>query len=200
MFVCLCIPRWLDLLDVLLVVLEMVSWTCGHVDMWIYVYVDMWTCEHVNLWTCGYVDMWTCGHLDMHTCQHVDMWTCGNMDMCICGDMWTCGHVLVVLMGVLVGSWKVNWNETFIAAKSRDVVFSEKNLSVKKFFNILQRSCKSLYSLFKHLGVLYCSDFDWSHKIHHIFLMANRKLAILRSLRFTDRRTLDYRTNLHFDQ
>ena len=35
------------------------------------------------------------------------------------------------------------------------------------------------------------SNLDWSHQIHYVCLRTNRKLAVLRSIRFIQRRTLD---------
>ena len=43
----------------------------------------------------------------------------------------------------------------------------------------------------RHLGVYLTSNLDWSTQINDICLKANRKLAVLRNVKFLKRNTLD---------
>ena len=43
----------------------------------------------------------------------------------------------------------------------------------------------------RHLGVYLTSNLDWSMQINDVCLRANRKLAVLRSVKFLKRNTLD---------
>ena len=46
-------------------------------------------------------------------------------------------------------------------------------------------------NLHKHLGVFLTSNLDWSYKLNQSCLKANRKLAVLRSVKHLKRKTLD---------
>ena len=43
----------------------------------------------------------------------------------------------------------------------------------------------------KHLGLYLLFNLDWSVHIHNVFLEANRKLSVLRSVKMLKRQTLD---------
>ena len=43
----------------------------------------------------------------------------------------------------------------------------------------------------KHLGIYLSSTLDWSRQIHEICLKANKKLSVLKSIKYLDRQTLD---------
>ena len=49
----------------------------------------------------------------------------------------------------------------------------------------------SRISSHKHLGLYLTSNLDWSLHIHEICLRANRKLSVLRSIKYLSRSTLD---------
>ena len=46
-------------------------------------------------------------------------------------------------------------------------------------------------NLHKHLGVYLTSNLDWSYQVNESCLRANRKLSVLRSVKFLNRKTLD---------
>ena len=82
--------------------------------------------------------------------------------------------------------WKVKFNP----GKTKDIIFSNKvlNNSPPLLFNndFIQR-----VNTHRHLGVFLTSKLDWSVQIHDICLKANRKLAVLRKVKFLNRKTLD---------
>ena len=43
----------------------------------------------------------------------------------------------------------------------------------------------------KHLGLYLSYNLDWSAHVHHICMRANRKLAVIRSVKMLKRQTLD---------
>ena len=43
----------------------------------------------------------------------------------------------------------------------------------------------------KHLGIYLSSNLSWSKQVQEVCLKANRKLAVLRSIKYLDRSTLD---------
>jgi len=111
--------------------------------------------------------------------------------------------------------WSNKWKVTFNPSKSESVIFSSKSLSSSSPVlqnNISPHSSKNWFAplvfsnttplLFnnctvkrvdthKHLGVYLSSTLDWSEQIHQVCLKANRKLAVLRSVKGLKRNTLD---------
>jgi hypothetical protein len=69
------------------------------------------------------------------------------------------------------------------------VIFSEKHLESPPL--ILSDNPIKQATVHKHLGLLLTFNLDWSQQIHSVCLRANRKLAVLRSIYFIQRRTLD---------
>ena len=91
---------------------------------------------------------------------------------------------------VKISAWADRWKVTFNAGKTKDIIFSNKmlNNSPPLLFkdNFIQR-----VNTHRHLGVYLTSNLDWTTQIHDICLKANRKLAVLRKVKFLKRKTLD---------
>ena len=52
----------------------------------------------------------------------------------------------------------------------------------------------------RHLGLMLSSNLDWNHQIHYVCFKTNRKLAVLRNIRFIQRHTLNllYKITVRF--
>ena len=89
-----------------------------------------------------------------------------------------------------ISAWADKWKVTFNPKKSKDMIFSNKilNNSPPLIFNGVDIDRVNLH---KHLGVFLKSNLDWSAQIHETCLKANRKLAVLRSVKALSRKTLD---------
>ena len=111
--------------------------------------------------------------------------------------------------------WSTKWKVTFNPTKSESVIFSSKVLassspicypvntahtSTNWFAPLVFSSTTPLIfnnctvkrvDSHKHLGVYLSSTLDWSEQIHQVCLRANRKLAVLRSVKGLKRGTLD---------
>ena len=90
-----------------------------------------------------------------------------------------------------IGNWAKQWKVLFNASKSKDVIFT-KNL----FLNnspplILNNSYVTRATEHKHLGLWLSSNLDWTKQVQSACIKANGKLAVLRSVKFLDRSTLD---------
>ena len=90
-----------------------------------------------------------------------------------------------------IGFWAKKWKVLFNAAKSKDLIFSRN----KYLFNspplILDDCFINRVHQHRHLGLWLSSTLDWDKQIHATLLKANGKLAVLRSVKFLDRATLD---------
>ena len=89
-----------------------------------------------------------------------------------------------------IASWAKTWKVTFNAAKSKDIIFSNKalNNSPPLLFN---NSVIDRINTHRHLGVYLTSNLDWTFQVNDVCLRANRKLSVLRSVKFLKRNTLD---------
>ena len=90
-----------------------------------------------------------------------------------------------------LGLWANKWKVLFNARKTKDMIFAPKrstSLSPPLFLNntVVERVHQH-----KHLGLWLSSDLDWEKHINYTCLRANRKMAVLRSVRFLNRSTLD---------
>ncbi len=90
-----------------------------------------------------------------------------------------------------INEWSTRWKVTFNPKKSKDIIFSNNKVlfnSPPIMFNdtYVERTHEH-----KHLGVWLSSSLSWSKHIHETCLKANGKLAVLRSVNFLDRSTLD---------
>ena len=86
--------------------------------------------------------------------------------------------------------WANRWKVSFNPKKSKDIIFSNKNLfnSPPILFNQTQVSRVNTH---KHLGIYLTSTLDWSLQVSQLCLKANRKLSVLRSIKLLQRKTLD---------
>ena len=70
------------------------------------------------------------------------------------------------------------------------MIFSEKSFNLSPPL-LLNNATFKRVTIHRHLGLMLSSNLDWSHQIHYVCLRTNRKLAVLRSIKFIQRRTLD---------
>ena len=82
------------------------------------------------------------------------------------------------------------WKVLFDTSKSKDMIFSKKQLNNSPPLLLNNESIERV-NIHKHLGVYLSSNLDWSQQIDEICLRANRKLAVLRSIKYRNRKTLD---------
>ena len=91
---------------------------------------------------------------------------------------------------VKIDQWSQIWKVTFNAKKSKDMIFSPKFLNNSPpiiFGNVMIERVSS----HKHLGIHLTNNLDWSTQVNEMCLKANRKLSVLRSVKFLSRKTLD---------
>ena len=91
---------------------------------------------------------------------------------------------------VKISEWARKWKVIFNAGKSKDVIFSNKNLNNSPPL-VFNDSYIERVNTHKHLGVYLTSNLDWSVQVHETCLKANRKLSVLRSVKMLSRQTLD---------
>ena len=91
---------------------------------------------------------------------------------------------------VRISDWALKWKVTFNAGKTKDMIFSSKvlNNSPPLVFN---DSYVERVNTHRHLGVYLTSNLDWSFQINDVCLKANKKLSVLRNVKFLKRNTLD---------
>ena len=94
-----------------------------------------------------------------------------------------------------ISEWANKWQVTFNAKKSKDMIFSRKvlNNSPPLKFNGI---CIERVHKHRHLGVFLTPDLDWSIQTHDSCLKANRKLSVLRSVKYLH---LTFCTKLQLD-
>ena len=89
-----------------------------------------------------------------------------------------------------ISDWAKKWKINFNPKKSKDMIFSKKYLcnSLPVIFNntVIDR-----VSSHKHLGIYITTTLDWSLQVDQLCLKANRKLSVLRHVKFLQRKTLD---------
>ena len=89
-----------------------------------------------------------------------------------------------------ISYWAQNWKVKFYPKKSKDMIFSNKNLNNSQPL-IFNDTYIERVNVHKHLGVCLTSNLDWSYQINESCLKANRKLSVLRSVKYLKRKTLD---------
>ena len=89
-----------------------------------------------------------------------------------------------------IANWAIQWKVTFNVKKSKDIIFSNKYLNNSPPL-ILNDNYIDRVNVHKHLGIYLSSTLDWSEQIKQVCLKANRKLAVLRSVKMLSRQTLD---------
>ena len=89
-----------------------------------------------------------------------------------------------------ISNWSQTWKVSFNPKKTKDLIFSNKclNNSPPLIFNdtFIERT-----NAHRHLGVYLTSNLDWSTQVNDVCLRANRKLSVLRHVKFLKRNTLD---------
>ena len=89
-----------------------------------------------------------------------------------------------------IANWANRWKVTFNAAKSKDIIFSNKCLNNSPPL-IFDNNYIKRVNVHKHLGLYLSSSLDWSVQIKEVCLKANRKLSVLRNVKLLSRQTLD---------
>ena len=87
-----------------------------------------------------------------------------------------------------ISIWARKWKVTFNAGKTKYMIFSGKvfNNSSPLLFDdkFIDR-----INTHRHLGVYLTSNLNWSHQINDVCLKANKKLSVLRNVKFLKRNT-----------
>ena len=89
-----------------------------------------------------------------------------------------------------ISQWATKWRVIFNAKKSKDIIFSNKLLNNSPPL-ILGETLIERVNTHKHLGLFLTSNLDWSVQVNEVCLKANKKLAVLRSVKLLSRQTLD---------
>ena len=89
-----------------------------------------------------------------------------------------------------IESWAKTWKVTFSAKKTKSMIFSKKLLCNSPALMFCNKYIDRVVT-HKHLGIILSSTLDWTPHINYICLKASRKLNVLRSVRYLDRKTLD---------
>ena len=89
-----------------------------------------------------------------------------------------------------ISVWASKWKVLFNPGKSKDMIFSDKLLanSFPVMFNNIEVQRVFQH---KHLGIWLSSTLSWQKQIHELCVRANAKLAVLRSVKYLSRSTLD---------
>ena len=89
-----------------------------------------------------------------------------------------------------IGDWARKWKVAFNPSKTKDVIFSHKVLcnSPPIIFN---ETFVDRVHQHKHLGIWLDCSLDWGKQVREVCLRANGKIAVLRSVKFLNRKTLD---------
>ena len=90
-----------------------------------------------------------------------------------------------------ISVWAKTWKVTFNASKSKDMIFCNN----KQLFNspplVFNNTFVQRVAEHKHLGLWLSPSLSWSKHVYETCLKATRKLFVLRSVKFLNRRTLD---------
>jgi hypothetical protein len=86
--------------------------------------------------------------------------------------------------------WATRWKVICNAKKSKDIIFSNKFLNISPPL-IFGETFIERANTHKHLGLFRTSNLDWSVQVNETCLKANKKLAVLRSVKLLSRQTLD---------
>ena len=90
-----------------------------------------------------------------------------------------------------IDDWSLKWKVLFNASKSKDLIFTQKKYLSNSPPLILNDSYITRVHQHRHLGIWLSSTLGWDKQISTTVLKANGKLAVLRSVKFLDRSTLD---------
>ena len=91
---------------------------------------------------------------------------------------------------IKINRWADTWKVLFNPTKTKDIIFSNKTLAPSIPLTFRNINIDRVNS-HKHLGIILTSNLDWSEQVNSVCLKANRKLNILRSIKYLSRKTLD---------
>ena len=86
-----------------------------------------------------------------------------------------------------INSWANSWKVTFNPHKSKNIIFSRKQLVNNSPPLIFNSTFVERVHEHKHLGLWLNNTLSWSRQISETLLKANYKLSVLRSVKFLDR-------------
>ena len=89
-----------------------------------------------------------------------------------------------------ISLWAQTWKVTFNPGKTKDLIFSNKNLNNSPPL-IFNNNFIERVNTHRHLGVYLTSNLDWTTQVNDVCLKANRKLSVLRNVKYLKRNTLD---------
>ena len=89
-----------------------------------------------------------------------------------------------------ISIWASQCKVLFNPGKTKEMIFSDKLLSnsLPVMFNDIEVQRVFQH---KHLGIWLSSTLSWQKQIHELCIRANAKLAVLRSVKYLSRSTLD---------
>ena len=90
-----------------------------------------------------------------------------------------------------ISDWAKKWKVTFNPGKSKDMIFSQRKVLSNSPPLVFNTTFVERIHEHKHLGIYLSSNLSWSRQIHETCLKANRKLAVLRTVKYLKRSTLD---------
>ena len=104
----------------------------------------------------------------------------------------SCHETAIILNRDLqrIAEWSRKWKVTLNADKSEEIIFSKRNLISNTPLTLNREQVKQVQT-HEHLGIFLTYNLDWSVQRHNVCLRANRKLAVLRSVKMLKRHTLD---------
>ena len=89
-----------------------------------------------------------------------------------------------------ISEWAKNWKINFNAKKSKNMIFSKKEIVNPPQILLNDTPVERVFH-HKHLGIYLTSNLDWSMQVSQVCLKANRKLSVLRTVKFLSRPILD---------
>ena len=90
-----------------------------------------------------------------------------------------------------IDDWSKKWKVSFNPGKSKDMIFSQRKVLSNSPPLIFNGIFVERIHEHKHLGIYLSSNLSWARQIHETCLKANRKLAVLRTVKYLKRSTLD---------
>ena len=89
-----------------------------------------------------------------------------------------------------ISIWAQTWKVSFNPKKTKDIIFSSKCLNNSPPLTLNNNFIERI-NTHRHLGVYLTSNLDWTTQVNDVCQRANRKLSVLRSVKFLKRNTLD---------
>ena len=89
-----------------------------------------------------------------------------------------------------INEWAKMWKVSFHPSKTKEIIFSKKYLN-NSLPVVFGGTFVNRVNEHKHLGLWLNSTLDFDKQVREVCLRANWKLAVLRSIKFLNRKTLD---------